>query len=531
MRRTRARHRATAVALFASSMIAAQAQVTSRISVDSQGEQSNDWSDGPSLSKDGRQVAFFSNADHLVPGDSNGTLDVFVRDRMLGSTERVSVDSSGAQANGPSAYPCISSDGRFLSFTSWASNLVAGDTNGVADVFVHDRVSGETTRASVDSQGQQSHGTGLLDRYVRSWLSADGRLVTFSSDAPDLVPGDGNAAMDIFVHDRATGETTRVSVSSQGAEGNGGSYYPAICADGSVIGFSSDATNLVPGDSNGKTDMFVHQRTTRETTRVSVSSHGKQGNDVSAYLPALSQDGRLVAFNSSASNLVPHDNNRATDEFVHDRATGITTRVSVDSNGKQANGFCQDISMSGDGRLVAFTSNATNLAPDDNNDGEDCFVHDRVSGRTWRVSVSSAGEGANEDCYDASISADGRMVAFRSEADNLVPGDTNDVLDVFLRGAELTLEADATVVSEGQPLKITIYKGVPEHAVALFAVALDAAPSFAPIAAGKFGPNGNFALWGEVPHGLAGHSVTLRGYAFGRSDLVVDTNDLTLWFE
>ncbi len=222
-------------------------------------------------SADGRYVAFASFASNLVPGDTNSLTDVFVHDRQTGKTTRASVDSAGGEANGISILPAISADGRFVTFTSFASNLVPGDTNSLTDVFVHDRQTGKTTKVSVDSAGGEANGISF--NHV---ISADGRFVAFTSLASNLVPGDHNGLRDIFVHDRQTGETTRVSVDSAGGEANGSSMFPAISADGRFVAFTSFAFNLVAGDHNGLRDVFVQDRQTGETTRVNADSAGGQ---------------------------------------------------------------------------------------------------------------------------------------------------------------------------------------------------------------------------------------------------------------
>jgi Tol biopolymer transport system component len=264
----------------------------------------------PSISADGRYVAFHSDASNLVPGDTNGTWDIFVHDRLTGQTTRVSVASDGTQGNNGSGDPSISADGRYVAFTSEASNLVPGDTNGTWDIFVHDRVTGQTTRVSVASDGSEGYGSSFS-----SSISADGRYVAFSSWASNLVPGDTNGWADVFVHDRVTGQTTRVSVASDGTEGNHVSLLPSISADGRYVAFSSWASNLVPGDTNEVQDIFVHDRLTGQTSRVSVASGGTEGNGASEF-PSISADGRYVAFYSAASNLVPGDTNGTWDIFV-----------------------------------------------------------------------------------------------------------------------------------------------------------------------------------------------------------------------
>jgi Tol biopolymer transport system component len=400
---------------------------TTRVSVATDGTEGNNWSLWPSMSADGRYVAFESLANNLVPGDTNRCYDVFVHDRLTGQTTRVSVASSGQEGNGGSYAPCISADGRSVTFLSSADNLVPGDTNGYDDVFVHDRLTGQTTRVSVASSGQQASEGSFAPR-----ISADGRYVAFESDAPNLVAGDTNHRRDIFVHDCVTGQTTRVSVSSSGEQANADCYDPAISADGRYVAFWSRADNLVPGDTNLAYDVFVHDRLTGQTTRVSVATGGGQANDNSDS-PSLSADGRYVAFVSHADNLVGGDTNHRRDIFVHDCATGQTTRVSVSSRGAQGNNDSWGPSISADGRYVTFTSYADNLVPGDTNGQSDVFVHDRLTGTTTRVSAPTGGGQGDSLSGDVSpMSADGRYVAFVSNADNLVPRDTNGGLDVFV---------------------------------------------------------------------------------------------------
>jgi hypothetical protein len=382
----------------------------------------------PCISSDGRYVAFASYASNLVSDDTNGRWDIFVHDRETGQTTRVSVDSAGVQGNNDSRDPSISSDGRYVAFESHASNLVPNDTNGRDDIFVHDRETGQTTRGSVDSAGLQ----GNSDSRNPS-ISSDGWYVAFESYASNLVPDDTNNMRDVFVHDRLTGQTTRVSVDSAGVQGNDLSLYPSISSDGRYVAFDSQASNLVPDDTNNMRDVFVHDRQTGQTMIVSLDSAGVQGNSGS-YRAFISSDGRYVAFESHASNLVPNDTNDVRDIFVHDRQTGQTTRVSVDSAGVQGNDHSDsfDKCMSSDGRYVAFYSYASNLVPNDTPGACDVFVHDRQTGQTTRVSVDSAGVQGNSSSFTPSISSDGRFVALHSWASNLVPNDTNDNYDVFV---------------------------------------------------------------------------------------------------
>jgi Tol biopolymer transport system component len=333
-----------------------------------QGDSDSSGNDSPSISADGRYVAFDSLSSNLVPGDTNGFSDVFVRDRQTNTTTRVSLATDGTQGDSYSDNPSISADGRYIAFRSNASNLVPGDTNGTEDIFVRDRQTNTTTRVSVASDGTQGN-----DFSDNPSISADGRYVAFESYASNLVPGDTNATYDIFVRDRQTNTTTRVSVASDGTQGNNGSSYPSISADGRYVAFASIAGNLVPGDTNGLYDIFVRDRQTNTTTRVSVATDGTQGNDYSLN-PHISADGRYIAFESAASNLVPGDTNGTNDIFVRDRQTNTTTRVNVASDGTQGNGYSAFSSISADGRYVAFASYANNLVPGDTNGAYDVFV-------------------------------------------------------------------------------------------------------------------------------------------------------------
>jgi Tol biopolymer transport system component len=409
----------------------AVAQVTQRASVDSAGTQGDADSGtfGVAISADGRFVAFASAASNLVPGDTNGVSDVFVRDRITGTTERVSVSSTGVQGNGLSDNPAVSSDGRFIAFTSLATNLVPGDTNGYPDIFVRDRLNGTTERVNVDSAGAQA----IFGSDFPA-ISSDGRYVAFWSYARNLVPSDTNGFGDVFVHDRLSGATERVSVDSSGAQGNGDSGFNglSISGDGRYVAFTSDATNLVAGDTNGCSDVFVHDRQTAATVRVSVDSGGLQANAAS-YSACISADGSTVAFSSYATNLVAGDTNAQFDVFVHERLSGVTERASVDSNGAQANGGSDAPSISSDGRYVAFVSFATNLVAGDTNGCNDIFMRDREGGTTARVSVDTTGvQGNAASGYHVAVSADARFSAFESAASNLAPGDTNGHVDVFI---------------------------------------------------------------------------------------------------
>ncbi|MBU0511336.1 MAG: calcium-binding protein [Chloroflexi bacterium] len=414
---------------------------TTLVSVASDGIQGNDDSEYPAISADGRYVAFHSTASNLVPDDTNGTYDIFVRDRQTATTTRVSVASDRTQGNGISYSPAISADGRYVAFHSAASTLVIGDANGQADVFVHDTQTNQTSLVSLASGGIQGNSYSMYPA-----ISADGRYVAFHSAASNLVTGDANWHDDVFVHDTQTNQTTLVSVASDETQGDDGSYNPAISADGRYVVFHSAASTLVTGDTNGGFDIFLHDRQTSATSRVSVASDGTQGNYGSGG-SAISADGRYVAFHSAASNLVPVDTNGSMydDIFVRDTQTNKTSLVSVSSDGIQGNYASNVPAISADGRYVAFRSYATNLVTGDTNGCDDIFVRDTQTGVTSRVSVASDGTQGDYASPVPAISADGRYVAFESWATNLVLDDINGKWDVFVHNQEIESEANLTI--------------------------------------------------------------------------------------
>jgi RHS repeat-associated protein len=382
------------------------------------------------LSADGRYVVFQSSAANLVTGDTNAVDDVFLRDRLDGTTIRVSVSSSGIQGNGASSDPAISADGRYVVYTSAATNLVSGDTNAKVDIFVFDRTTAATTRASLANAGAQSnHSSG--DAVV----SGDGRYVAFRSGASNLVTGDTNGVDDIFLRDRTANTTIRVSVATGGAQATGASAQPAISDDGRYTVYHSDAANLVSGDTNALRDIFLYDKTSAATTRLSVASGGTQGNALSED-PAISGDGTIAAFESDATNLVSGDANVKKDVFVRVLATGAMERASVSSSGAEGNHTSREAALSRDGRYVAFDSVASNLTTGDTNGDLDIFVRDRTAGTTTLRSFASGGSTpGNDQSLNPAISSDGKTVAFESDATNLIIDDTNAARDVFVRGS------------------------------------------------------------------------------------------------
>jgi len=412
---------------------------TTRVSVDSSGVQANNTSRHSVISGSGRFIAFESDASNLVSGDTNGVGDIFVHDRQTGTTSRVSVDSNGVEANGGSGGASISSDGRFVAFYSYASNLVNGDTNGLVDIFVHDRQTGATTRVSVDSSGNEANGNSS-DFYFATSMAGNGRYVAFQSEASNLVAGDTNGVDDIFVHDLQTSTITRVSVDSNGVEANGSSSYPVLSSDGRYVSFSSSASNLVAGDTNNKTDAFVHDLQTGQTTRVSVNSSGEQA-DGGGSSPSISGDGRYVVFLSESNNLTPGAEEHEKLVYVHDRQTGQTNLASVYSDGSIMTGTLDQPAISDHGVFVAFSfydrGNGQGL--------QEIFVRDLQVGETQQV--THGGTSSLDSSFRPSLSSDGSVVAFWSLSSILVSGDTNGVSDVFVNEINFVPDLNPSVVS------------------------------------------------------------------------------------
>ncbi len=398
--------------LGALGMLAAlAARAVSLVSVNAQGEAGNGFSGAPSLSADGRYVVFQSAAGNLVPDDTNDKVDIFLRDRTDGTTTRISLGLDGAEADGDSSEPVISTDGRYIAFTSKATNLVPDDTNGVADIFRYDRRDGAMTRVSLGGRAWQSNGASAAPA-----ISADGRFVAFRSTADNLVLNDTNGFADIFLRDTKDGGTLRVSLSSAGEEADAPcDGRPAVSSDGRYVAFVSAAGNLSPDDGNGiGKDIFLREVTARTTACVSRPRGGRSGTGESA-CPSLSADGRTLAFISFNDALTDGDGNHTADVFLADLTTGELTRVAGGSDASLA------VSLSADGRRLAFLSHAADLVPGDHNDEPDIFLYDAEKRTLRRVNVTGEGVEADDHSSAPAISPDGTAIAFTSWADTLMP--------------------------------------------------------------------------------------------------------------
>lgn len=406
---------------------------TERVSVATDGAQGDDASEEARISANGQFVVFRSAATDFAPGDVMNKSDIFLRDLESGQTELISANPLGDPANGHSVDPDVSADGRYVVFSSEAEDVVPGDINMVYDIFLRDRQNGTTIRIS---EGAAEADAASLAPVI----SDDGAYVAFASWATNLVAGDTNNTSDIFLYEVGTGALTRLSVGFEGAEPDDGSYVPAIDYDGSKVAFESEATNLVDVDNNGVRDIFVCETSDGSIDLVSHGADGAQAAGES-YGAAISADGARVAFSSIAANLVEGDEGGYWDVFVADLAMGISAAnydsyirlVSKSSEGVPGNNHCEGpVALNEDGSAVAFSSGATNIVADDTNGFYDCFVHLLDRNETRRVSVADDGTQGGERSFGVDMDMSGELVTFQSDATELVQYDSNAVSDIFL---------------------------------------------------------------------------------------------------
>lgn len=403
---------------------------TSLVSAKSARKPSNGASSEASTSGTGRFVVFRSPGTNLAAlRCNNGFSHIFVRDRAARTITCVSVNSDDSQGNQDSHAPSISTDGQFIAFDSAATNL-AGATcnNGFNQVYVRDRTAGTTRCVSVNSNDNQ----GNQDSHAPS-ISSDGQFIAFDSAATNLAGGKCNNGFNhIFVRNRTTGTTTCVSVNSNGTEGNGDSFDPSISSNGQMVAFHSSATNLTARCTNGNSHVYVHDLTNGQTRCVSVDSNENQG-DGNSDLAKISGDGLFVAFESDATNLTAECNNAFTQIFVRNLTAARTSCASVDNNENQGNNDSAQPAISSDGRMVAFSSVATNLTTIRCITGnKQVFVRDRTDTKTSCASLGPRKVEGNGDSVNPSISGNGALVAFESTSNNLIGRDTNGILDVFI---------------------------------------------------------------------------------------------------
>lgn len=380
-------------------------------------------SESAAISGDGRYVAFASIATNLVAGVSGGSSQIYVRDRQEKTTTLVSASDLGLSGSGDSSAPVISADGRYVAFVSSAPDLVADDSNGVPDVFVHDRLTGQTLMASVSVTGRAASGESRAPS-----LSSSGRFITFSSKANDLVLGDVNNAEDVFVRDMQTGVTVRVSIGGSGENAAGESSSPVISANGRYVAFASTASNVAGNDSNDASDVFVRDMQLGTTSMISVTSAGGSGAGASDQ-PAMSADGQIVAFRTTAPDL-GSGAGAISQVIVVDRASKkIVTASGPGSGGDEASSLP---AVSANGRRIAFVSLASNLVSGDSNNTSDVFLFDLDTSKVTRLSVLTSGAQSSGGCAQVALSANGEYAAFVSSADDLISGDGNGADDVFV---------------------------------------------------------------------------------------------------
>jgi len=409
---------------------AADSEVTERVSISSEGEQGNAASETPDVSADGRMVVFTSEASNLVPDDANGKDDIFLHDWASGQTRRVSLAADGSEGNADSGWPAISADGRWVVFASDASNLVPGDTNGASDVFLVDLQGGGIERISVSAAGTQANGAS-----TQPAISGNGRYIAFSSNATNLFSSATSGQQEVYLLDRSNGSLQWVSRPLPGRTNNGSSIEPAISSDGNWVAFSSSSSQLVSNDTSLLRDIFLWSRTSGTILRITETASGADADSVS-YVPAISADGRYVVFRTYASNLVP-DTNALGDVYLYDRVNDSLEIASLANDGSQAlNGSSDEAVVSDDGRFVAFRSNASNLIAGDSNGAADIFIRDRAAGTTTLASAASDASQSDGNSYSPAFSADGQVLAFYSEGVNLdlLRVDDNAVGDVFAHG-------------------------------------------------------------------------------------------------
>jgi Tol biopolymer transport system component len=400
---------------------------------------------GASVSADGRFVVFTSDAPEIVGGDSNGFTDVFLRDRQTGTTTLISRSRTGTSGNGVSTNASISADGRYMVFTSAATDLVTGDTNGAIDIFWVDRQAPEDQQIKLVSRSANAESLNPV-------MSSDGLFVAFTSGASNLVSGDTNGLQDVFIWNSQTDTVTVVSRGS--AISNGTSEQAVISANGQYVAFVSDASNLVIDDTNGKKDVFVWDRNSNSITLVSRNTSGAIA-DGDSYQPSLSQNGRVIAFTSIATNLsAGTETSIDEDVFVRNLDTNTTVLASTNTSGGYSTGSgtgtlrAYNPVISGNGQFVAFTSDFGDLVATDTNGTLDVFLRDLVNNQTKLISINEAGTdsgnpvggadggtigGFATGSFNPVISNDGRFVAFSSLSSNLVSNDTNNALDIFIR--------------------------------------------------------------------------------------------------
>lgn len=422
------------------------------VSIATDGTEGNNHAYNPAFSDDGRYVAFDSRSTSLVSPDSS-VADIFLRDTVSGTLTLISSSTADVAGNNTSTNPAMSSNGRWVAFQSSATNLVSGDTNAGYDIFLKDTQNGDLTRISTTTGGDEGNAAS-----TNPVVSSDGRWVAFQSNASDLVSGDTNSGADVFLKDTQLGTLTRISTTTAETEGDGTSFAPAMSPNGRYVSFDSTSTNLASGDSNAVDDIFLKDIQTGTLSRVTSTFTGGFGNK-DANDSRLSSDGRYVSFESAASNFVSGDANGNWDVFVKDMQTGILTRESTSASGIEGNAGSYDGALSLDGRYLAFASDSTNFVSKGALWAwiTDIYIKDLTTGSIIRVSEGPYGEAGSGDSVNPVWSPDGTLLAFESRAGNLTYSDDNGRSDIFF--TDFDNDAPSVAFGSGAPVSGAYIKG------------------------------------------------------------------------
>lgn len=404
-----------------------------------------------SLSADASTVAFHSSATNLDPGDNDAARDVYARDLLSGTIQLVSTTQAGVKGNADSFAPAISADGTLVAFQSFATNLHPSDADLYLDVYLKDLSSGVLRLLSASDSGVKGNG----DSFAPA-ISADGTRVAFASDATNLDPGDSERRFDVYVKRVSTGDIVLASRSAGGTNSNGDSLSPTLSAHGRVVAFDSSATNLTGADADSISDIFTKELATGALKLVSTSANGIKGNG-NSYGPSISSGGQAVAFQSAARNLHGDDADALQDIYVKDLSSGDITLASTSDSRVKGNGGSVTPAISGNGSVVAFHSIATNLDPVDTDAIPDVFVKEVDTGDITLASLSEDGNKGNGSSLAPSLAGDGTVVAFDSTSSNLHPDDTDVVEDIYVKGLGppgIQADLELAVVDAPDPVQV-----------------------------------------------------------------------------
>jgi Tol biopolymer transport system component len=397
------------------------------VSTSDTGTKGNRESREPQISDDGTVVAFRSKARNLDPADTDGIFDIYAKNLITGDIALASITSTGTKSDGTSEQPTLSANGSLVAFQTKASNLAPNDLDTNSDIYVKDLATGALTLVSQTKSGTKSNGVS-----DEPDISADGTVVSFRSTATNLDPADPDLVPDVYEKNLITGDISLVSANGTGVKGNAHSGRPSLSSDGSLVAFRSRSTDLLAADTDSAFDIYLKNMSTGALRLVSADANGVDGDGAST-TPMISSDGTLVAFRSSASNLVSADTDAIYDIYAKNMANGAVALVSTTAAGTKSNGSCVNPSLSADGTAVAFGTFATNFDPRDTDTYQDAYVKDLSSGTLVLASVSAAGTKGNANTLFPWISGNGSRVVFRSDASNLVAADTDHTGDVYVK--------------------------------------------------------------------------------------------------